>query len=292
LRASQQIIEGILNAIPARVFWKDKQLVFLGCNAAFARDAGFADPKDIIGKDDYQMGWRAQADLYRGDDRQIIESGCPRLLVEEPQTTPEGDTISLLTSKIPLRNSQGEISGVLGTYLEVTERKRAEEKIEFLAAHDPLTGLLNRRSLEEMLNRTIARAKRGTFSSLLFMDLDNFKNVNDTVGHAAGDEVLITLAGLFKDAVRTEDVAFRVGGDEFAFLLDGIFGRDALLVAERLRSAVEAHPFQQEGRVFPLSLSIGLIQIDGTLATGELMSQADGAMYRAKAQGKNRVVVA
>jgi PAS domain S-box-containing protein len=129
LRASQQIIEGIINAIPVRVFWKDKNLVYLGCNAIFARDAGFAGPKDIIGKDDYQMGWREQAEKYRGDDRQVIESGCSKLLIEEPQTTPEGNTITLLSSKIPLRSSQGEISGLLGTYMDITERKRLEAQL-------------------------------------------------------------------------------------------------------------------------------------------------------------------
>jgi len=129
LRASQQIIEGIIKAIPMRVFWKDKNLVFLGCNAAFARDAGFAESKDIIGKDDYQMVWRNQAELYRADDRQVIESGRPRLLTEEPQTTPEGNTITVLTSKVPLPNSTGEIIGVLGTYMDITDRKRAEEAL-------------------------------------------------------------------------------------------------------------------------------------------------------------------
>ena len=129
LRASHQIIEGIINAIPVRVFWKDRDLVYLGCNAIFAQDAGFADPKDIVGKDDYQMGWRDQAELYRGDDRQVIESDRSKLLIEEPQTTPEGKTIVLLTSKIPLRSSEGEIIGVLGTYMDITERKRMEEDL-------------------------------------------------------------------------------------------------------------------------------------------------------------------
>ena len=129
LRESQQLIEGIINAIPVRVFWKDKNLVYLGCNAAFARDAGFADPKDIIAKDDYQMGWSDQAELYRNDDRQVIENGVTKYLIEEPQTTPEGNTITLLTSKLPLRNSKGEISGVLGTYIDITERKRADDAL-------------------------------------------------------------------------------------------------------------------------------------------------------------------
>ena len=130
LRASNQIIEGIINAIPLRVFWKDKNLVFLGCNATFAHDAGFADSKDIIGKDDYQMAWRDQADLYRSDDRQVIESGRSKLFVEEPQTTPVGNSIVLLTSKVPLRSSDGEIVGVIGTYMDITERKQAEEALQ------------------------------------------------------------------------------------------------------------------------------------------------------------------
>lgn len=129
LRASHQIIEGIINAIPVRVFWKDRDLVYLGCNAIFARDAGFVDPKDIVGKDDYQMGWRDQAELYRSDDRQVIESGHSKLLIEEPQTTPDGNAIVLLTSKIPLCSSEGEIIGVLGTYMDITERKRVEEAL-------------------------------------------------------------------------------------------------------------------------------------------------------------------
>jgi PAS domain S-box-containing protein len=134
LRASQKMTEEIINAIPVRVFWKDRNLVYLGCNSVFASDAGFTDPKDIIGKDDYQMGWRDQAELYRADDRQVIESGGSKFLIEEPQTTSEGNTITLLTSKIPLRNSNGEIGGMIGTYYDITARKRAEAEKEKLQA--------------------------------------------------------------------------------------------------------------------------------------------------------------
>ncbi|GAB6270726.1 MAG: hypothetical protein STSR0003_05660 [Smithella sp.] len=173
---------------------------------------------------------------------------------------------------------------------DVTERKSYEDKLKQFAVHDQLTGLLNRRGLEDILSRSIAKAKRGVVSSLLYTDLDNFKDVNDTIGHSAGDDVLVILVDLLKAALRTEDIVFRLGGDEFAVLLDGIDGREALFAAERLRAAVEAHRFELQGRVFPLSLSIGVVRIDGTLALGELLSEADTAMYRAKAQGKNRVV--
>ena len=134
LRASQQLIEGVLNAIPVRVFWKDRNLAYLGCNALFAQDAGFASAQDLIGKDDCQMPWRAQADLYRADDRKVIDSGVSKLLIEEPQTAPEGAPLTLLTSKVPLRSSTGEIVGVLGTYMDITERKRAEADLHLQGA--------------------------------------------------------------------------------------------------------------------------------------------------------------
>ena len=129
LRTSQLMLGEIINALPARVFWKDKNLVYLGCNTVFARDAGFADPKDMIGKNDTAMVWREQAEAYRRDDRQVIESGRPKLLIEESQTTPAGKTITLLSSKLPLRDARGEIIGMLGTYIDISARKQAQEAL-------------------------------------------------------------------------------------------------------------------------------------------------------------------
>ncbi|MFA5329768.1 MAG: PAS domain S-box protein [Prolixibacteraceae bacterium] len=133
LLESQQILEGIINTIPVRVFWKDRNLVYLGCNKIFAHDAGYTDPSKIIGKDDFQMGWKDQAEMYRSDDLFVIENGKSKLLIEESQTTPEGKTITLLTSKIPLRGFNNEIIGILGTYIDITERKQSEEEIIILA---------------------------------------------------------------------------------------------------------------------------------------------------------------
>ena len=130
LRESREILAGVLRALPVRIFWKDRNLVYLGCNDAFARDAGAEDPADIIGKSDQLMVWHEQAAAYGGDDREVIETGVPKLLIEETQTTPSGTEITLLTSKVPLRDTHGEVTGVLGTYMDITERKRLEVALD------------------------------------------------------------------------------------------------------------------------------------------------------------------
>jgi PAS domain S-box-containing protein len=144
LQRSQEVLRAVLDTIPARVFWKDTDLRFLGANAPFARDAGFECPEDLIGKDDSDMGWREQAELYRADDRGVIESGEARLNIEEPQTGPGGEERTLLTSKVPLRDAGGEVIGVLGTYLDVTDRTLAKRELEEsrellqeIVEHDP-----------------------------------------------------------------------------------------------------------------------------------------------------------
>jgi len=129
LRQSHQILQTILDTIPVRVFWKDRDLKYLGCNRPFAQDAGFNEPKELIGRDDYAMGWRDQAEIYRSDDLSVIASGTAKVMIEEPQKTPDGRIIWLLTSKVPLRYATGEISGVLGTYMDISEYRNAKEAI-------------------------------------------------------------------------------------------------------------------------------------------------------------------
>ncbi|MDX9845529.1 MAG: PAS domain S-box protein [Tenuifilaceae bacterium] len=135
LRDSNNLLQSVLDTIPVRVFWKDKNLRFLGCNKSFARDAGFKYPNNVIGLTDYDMGWRSEAHLYQADDRQVMQLGQPKLNFEEPQTTPMGTTIWLRTSKIPLRDGDGNIIGVLGTYDDITETKNAQELIQLERAY-------------------------------------------------------------------------------------------------------------------------------------------------------------
>ena len=130
LEQSVHLLQLIIESIPARVFWKDADLRYLGCNTQFARDAGLEHPQQLLGKDDFAMGWKDQADLYRADDRQVMESSRPKLNIIEPQTTPGGAQIWLNTSKVPLQHPDGEVFGVLGVYQDVTEHKRAEAEIK------------------------------------------------------------------------------------------------------------------------------------------------------------------
>ncbi|MFH1249204.1 MAG: PAS domain S-box protein [archaeon] len=128
LNSSKEMLQRIIDILPIRVFWKDENLRYLGCNEIFAKDAGKNRPEDLIGKDDFEMGWKEQAKSYREDDLEVIKSGKSKLNFEELQTTPKGDTIWLKTSKLPLSDLQRNSVGILGTYDDITERKKSEEE--------------------------------------------------------------------------------------------------------------------------------------------------------------------
>jgi PAS domain S-box-containing protein len=123
------LLHEILKQLPVRVFWKDTELRYLGCNAMFARDAGFSSPEDVIGKDDFQMAWREQAELYRADDKRVMTLGQPKLNYDEPQTTADGSMIWLRTSKVPIRDDTGDVIGILGIYEDITARKQSEVEL-------------------------------------------------------------------------------------------------------------------------------------------------------------------
>jgi hemerythrin-like metal-binding protein/PAS domain S-box-containing protein len=129
LEQSESLLQTVVSAVPVRIFWKDRDLNYLGCNPVFASDAGKASPQELIGRSDYEMGWAPEADLYRADDRKVIEAGVAKLNYEEPQTTPDGKTIWLRSSKVPLRGANNQMIGVLGMYEDITERKESVEAL-------------------------------------------------------------------------------------------------------------------------------------------------------------------
>ena len=135
LEESKNLLQLVLDTIPVRVFWKDKELNYLGCNKSFATDAGFKTPQQLVGLSDFDMGWKEQANLYRSDDITVIRTGQQKISYEEPQTTPNGNSIWLRTSKTPLLDSNGKVIGILGTYDDITESKKAREQVELERAY-------------------------------------------------------------------------------------------------------------------------------------------------------------
>ena len=129
IQNSRRLLQAVIDNVPMRVFWKDLELNYLGCNPTFAHDAGKESPADLIGKDDYQLGWANEAERYRSDDRKVIASGKSILNFEEPQTTPDGHQMWLRTSKVPLKNQNDETFGLLGIYEDITERKQTESEL-------------------------------------------------------------------------------------------------------------------------------------------------------------------
>ncbi len=193
----------------------------------------------------------------------------------------------------PVALDDGELIGAVLTLHDVTESKRLMHRLGFEASHDALTGLINRREFEVRLQRAIDRAHAGgEESALLYMDLDQFKIVNDTCGHQAGDELLKKLAATYHEHKRERDCFARIGGDEFALIVEHCSVDEALGVAQKILEATRAFRYVCKGRQFQLGVSIGVTPIDaGTAQVEEAMRRADHACYIAKDRGRNRIYV-
>ncbi len=195
----------------------------------------------------------------------------------------------VLDSGRPFTEVEGAFAGMIGSVQDISERKRQEQQLEHLATHDELTNLPNRRVFEEALQRSVAHARRGHPASLLFIDVDGFKEVNDSLGHAEGDRALVAITSAVRKVIRGEDLLSRIGGDEFSALLVDTVLSDARRVAERIREAVRDQV--RSPGMKRLTLSIGLVEVDGTSTGDALLTQADAAMYKAKDSGGDRVLV-
>ena len=286
------MLRSILDTIPQRVFWKDRESRYLGGNRLFARDAGYERPEDIIGKTDSELFTSARAAEYRADDVTVMNRRVDKLRYEEQISRKDGSTGWVETSKVPLRDIDGRVVGVLGTYQDITERKASADELERQANYDALTGLPNRNLLSDRIDHAIAHAKRAREAfALAVMDLDNFKLANDGHGHHFGDQLLCEAARRVSDAVRADDTVARYGGDEFVLLLSCRGNEQFAGVLERVRAAM-AKPFKIDGTDYFCTCSIGATTFPHDGADGTtLLSNADAAMYRAKEGGRNRIEV-
>ncbi len=204
-----------------------------------------------------------------------------------------GRQVSIEDSSAPIRDTNGKVLGAVLVFHDVSDAKAMTRALAHQASHDALTGLTNRTEFERDLNAALAEAAVGVPSSVLYLDLDQFKVVNDSDGHIAGDALLCTLSAVLQAKVRSTDTVARIGGDEFGVILRACDQERAVELAQQLCDAVAAERFTWEGRVHRVGVSIGLVRLDRSSGSADdVLRVADSACYLAKESGRGRVHVA
>jgi len=257
-------------------------------NAAFTRLTGYA-PDELLGKTLAESSFRP-IDLAESDARMVQLRHQGFVTGEVPRFRKDGTPLSLWVTATGVRDGDGRITNYVRVFTDISLLKATQQKLEQLASFDTLTGLPNRRLLQDRLGRALLRADRnGTRMALMFVDLDEFKKVNDTLGHAIGDSLLRGVASRLQKCIRASDSVGRFGGDEFAIVLeDAALPDDARRIGERIVTSL-AVPFHLDGHVVRMAASIGiaLYPTDG-IDAATLLKNADMAMYKAKRSGSNR----
>jgi diguanylate cyclase (GGDEF)-like protein/PAS domain S-box-containing protein len=285
LRASEERYRNLVNTAQDAIYTVSPKGELTSLNAAFKTLTGWA-PEEWIGK--------SFAPIVHPDDLSVALDVLKRVLGGETASfelrikSKSGDYLIAEFSAAPLVED-GRITGLLGVGRDVTEKRKAQETIRQLAYHDGLTGLPNRALFEDRLQVALAQAQRQRqMVAVMFLDVDRFKLVNDTMGHSGGDILLKSVAEELSGAIRDGDTVARVGGDEFTLLLPAINGEgDAVVVAERILETIK-HPRFVEGQEFSVTTSIGITIFpqDGS-DVDTLLRNADTAMYRAKERGRD-----
>jgi diguanylate cyclase (GGDEF)-like protein/PAS domain S-box-containing protein len=287
----QDLLEAFLEHIPDNVFFKDRHGRFLRISNSMANHFGLKSPDLALNKTDADIFSNEHAGQALTDEQEIMRTGLPLIQKEEKETWPDGRETWALTTKLPLRGRDGQIIGTMGISHNITTQKEAEGRVRHLTLHDSLTGLPNRLLLEDRLTQAIASATRkGDTLAVLSINLDRFKNVNDSLGHHAGDRVLEQVAERLKGFTRASDTIARSGGDEFVLACSGISDSSQIETIANKMGSIFSTPFLVDQQELQLTASIGVAQFPENGEAAEALLQASSAaMYEAKKKGRGRV---
>jgi diguanylate cyclase (GGDEF)-like protein/PAS domain S-box-containing protein len=281
-----ETLRGIIDAVPHPIFVKDEDCRFLIVNETMCKLMG-RDFSELIGKTDHDFCPPGQADIYRDNDRLVLEQGEINEN-EEPFSNASGEVRTIVTRKKRFCTTDG-ARLLIGCITDISDFRHAEAAIRFNAEHDHLTGIANRMLFRTKLEKAVADASDNACdTALLMIDLDGFKEVNDALGHGAGDNVLVQTARALAELVESPDHVARLGGDEFAILQ-----RCAPQPKEAARLAAATiarlgRPTYVGRHQVAISASVGLAFIGQSSDPETLMRHADLALYAAKRQGRNR----
>ncbi len=301
LKVSEGKLSVILDNVGAYIYIKDQELRYQYVNHKVAEMFG-RPAADVVGMRDDELFDARTAEQIRSADEAVLRGG-ERITLEEQSLERGGQTPrSFLTVKQPLRDQDGRIYALCGISTDVTEIKRSEQRIRHLAFYDPLTKLPNRTQLLDRIQQAFDNfARTGSDGALLFIDLDNFKLLNDTLGHAKGDQLLQRVAERLRHNVRQGDTLARLGGDEFVVLAENLGHETAAVMAgvkamaEELRHDLVGAPIVLDEVSYTISASIGVALLslvarrEGEEPGDDLLKRADLAMYEAKSAGRNQV---
>ncbi len=277
LEREKSLINSLMEKIPESIYFKDLQSRFIRINKACTEKFGIKNPEEAVGKTDFDFFSEEHAKQAFEDEQNVIKTGEPIVDIEEKETYEDKEDKWASTSKIPWYDQDGNIIGIFGITRDITDRKKADEKIKYLSFHDVLTELYNRAFFEEELKRL--DTERQLPITMVMGDLNGLKLINDAYGHAKGDILLKRIAGILKESFRKEDIISRWGGDEFISILPRTSAEDAKNIVKRIKELCN----ERSTTEIPLSISFGIsTKKSSSENIADILKIAEEIMYKNK----------